>query len=345
MRYEEIEPYLIDFLKGKTDEATEYRIKAYLQKFPEFQSELDELKSTIYFVKKTPLADAKPHLKMDFYAMLSDAQKNQKSKKNWLIWLENLQQWWTMSRFKTTVAFGVSLTALTLWFAINNQTEKQKERIVTTQKLWFAINNQTEKQKERIVTTQKTQKIIQIDTSKEEKNDASIINQKNVDVYAKNQKNDYKATEIVESKYNNNDSFGKSMEIESSSLPIKAETKAYSRAINKENDSPLNTEKIVKIYQKKVNLQDYLAYIKNNSNVHEQLAALSELEKYGQDEDVRKQVLAQLPYIKNTHSQLVTLDWIVKNHILEGALSLNQLLEQDLHPIVRDSIEDALESM
>ncbi|TAH29462.1 MAG: hypothetical protein EAZ06_06645 [Cytophagales bacterium] len=323
MRYEEIEPYLIDFLKGKTDEATEYRIKAYLQKFPEFQSELDELKSTIYFVKKTPLADAKPHLKMDFYAMLSDAQKNQKSKKNWLIWLENLQQWWTMSRFKTTVAFGVSLTALTLWFAINNQTEKQKERIVTTQK---------------------TQKIIQIDTSKE-KNDASIINQKNVDVYAKNQKNDYKATEIVESKYNNNDSFGKSMEIESSSLPIKAETKAYSRAINKENDSPLNTEKIVKIYQKKVNLQDYLAYIKNNSNVHEQLAALSELEKYGQDEDVRKQVLAQLPYIKNTHSQLVTLDWIVKNHILEGALSLNQLLEQDLHPIVRDSIEDALESM
>lgn len=324
MRYEEIEPYLIDFLKGKTDEATEYRIKAYLQKFPEFQSELDELKSTIYFVKKTPLADAKPHLKMDFYAMLSDAQKNQKSKKNWLIWLENLQQWWTMSRFKTTVAFGVSLTALTLWFAINNQTEKQKERIVTTQK---------------------TQKIIQIDTSKEEKNDASIINQKNVDVYAKNQKNDYKATEIVESKYNNNDSFGKSMEIESSSLPIKAETKAYSRAINKENDSPLNTEKIVKIYQKKVNLQDYLAYIKNNSNVHEQLAALSELEKYGQDEDVRKQVLAQLPYIKNTHSQLVTLDWIVKNHILEGALSLNQLLEQDLHPIVRDSIEDALESM
>ncbi|TAG07179.1 MAG: hypothetical protein EAZ44_00905 [Cytophagia bacterium] len=323
MRYEEIEPYLIDFLKGKTDEATEYRIKAYLQKFPEFQSELDELKSTIYFVKKTPLADAKPHLKMDFYAMLSDAQKNQKSKKNWLIWLENLQQWWTMSRFKTTVAFGVSLTALTLWFAINNQTEKQKERIVTTQK---------------------TQKIIQIDTSKE-KNDASIINQKNVDVYAKNQKNDDKATEIVESKHNNNDSFGKSMEIESSSLPIKAEIKAYSRAINKENDSPLNTEKIVKIYQKKVNLQDYLAYIKNNSNVHEQLAALSELEKYGQDEDVRKQVLAQLPYIKNTHSQLVTLDWIVKNHILEGALSLNQLLEQDLHPIVRDSIEDALESM
>lgn len=322
MRYEEIEPYLIDFLKGKTDEATEYRIKAYLQKFPEFQSELDELKSTIYFVKKTPLADAKPHLKMDFYAMLSDAQKNQKSKKNWLIWLENLQQWWTMSRLKTTVAFGVSLTALTLWFAINNQTEKQKERIVTTQK---------------------TQKIIQIDTSKE-KNDASIINQKNTDVYAKNQKNDDKATEIAESKYNNNDSFGKSMEIESS-LPIKAEIKAYSKAINKENDSPLNTEKIVKIYQKKINLQDYLAYIKNNSNVHEQLAALSELEKYGQDEDVRKQVLAQLPYIKNTHSQLVTLDWIVKNHILEGALSLNQLLEQDLHPIVRDSIEDALESM
>lgn len=323
MRYEEIEPYLIDFLKGKTDEATEYRIKAYLQKFPEFQSELDELKSTIYFVKKTPLADAKPHLKMDFYAMLSEAQKNQKSKKNWLIWLENLQQWWTMSRLKTTVAFGVSLTALTLWFTINNQTEKQKERIVTTQKI---------------------QKIIQKDTSKE-KNDASIIHQKNVDVYAKNQKNDDKATEIVESKYNNNDSFSKSMEIESSSLPIKAETKAYSKAINKENDSPLNTEKIVKIYQKKVNLKDYLAYIKNNSNVHEQLAALSELEKYGQDEDVRKQVLAQLPYIKNTHSQLVTLDWIVKNHILEGALSLNQLLEQDLHPIVRDSIEDALESM
>ncbi len=318
MRYEEIEPHLIDFLKGKTDEATEYRIKDYLQKNPEFQSELDALKDTLFFVKKAPLADVKPHLKMDFYAMLSEAQKNQKSKKSFQIWLENVKLWWTMPKFKVAFAMGFTLTAITLWFAVSQKNIQKNSEI--------ANKNQ-----------QETQKVLpkNIDTKKvkTDKKPKSID-----DVYVDNNK----TIQPIETKSATASNMGEPM---MSDMAMKMEEKSYSRVVNKDNYAPLDTDKVKKIYEKNVNLKDYLSYIKNNENVHQQLAALSELEKYAHLEEVRTQVLAQLPYIKNTHLQLATVDWIVKNNILEGALPLNRLLEQELHPVVRDCVEDALESM
>ncbi|TAG85855.1 MAG: hypothetical protein EAZ20_14045 [Bacteroidetes bacterium] len=321
MRYEEIEPHLIDFLQGKTDEANEYRIKAYLQKFPEFQSELDAMKETIFFVKKTPLADVKPNLKMDFYAMLSEAQKKQDTKKITQIWWENIVIWWQTPKLTLAFGFGLALTTTTLWFTISQKTALKSDSF--TKKV-----------------PEKTEKILPKNIEPKENIEGKKT--KSIDdVYAGNTPTQTKIQEA-----NQNDKINAEKSEESLSLsPIKMEEKSYSRAINKDSHEWLDTDKVIKIYDKTINLQDYLAYIKNNDNVHQQLAALSELEKYAHLDEVRTQVLAQLPYIKNTHLQLATIDWIVKNHILEGALPLNRLLEQDLHPIVRDFVEDALESM
>jgi hypothetical protein len=71
IHYEEIEPYLIDFLQGNVAEEVEYRIKAYLQQNPDFQQELDELEETLEFTQHTPLVQPAPALKMNFYAMLN----------------------------------------------------------------------------------------------------------------------------------------------------------------------------------------------------------------------------------------------------------------------------------
>jgi len=72
IHYEEIEPYLIDFLQGEVAEEVEYRIRAYLQQNPDFQQELDELEETLEFSHHAPLVQPSPALKMNFYAMLNE---------------------------------------------------------------------------------------------------------------------------------------------------------------------------------------------------------------------------------------------------------------------------------
>jgi hypothetical protein len=77
IRYEEIEPHLIDFLQGNVAEEVEYRVKAYLQQNPDFQQELDELEETLEFTQSTPLVQPAPELKMNFYAMLNEYKAQQ----------------------------------------------------------------------------------------------------------------------------------------------------------------------------------------------------------------------------------------------------------------------------
>ncbi len=77
IHYEEIEPYLIDFLHGEVAEEIEYRVRAYLQQNPDFQQELDELEETLTFSHHTPLVQPAPELKMNFYAMLNEYKATQ----------------------------------------------------------------------------------------------------------------------------------------------------------------------------------------------------------------------------------------------------------------------------
>ncbi|MEO1653594.1 MAG: hypothetical protein AAFU64_08620 [Bacteroidota bacterium] len=74
MKYEEIEPYIIDYIQGDLDESRSYLIQAYLKENPDFQKELDELKDTLVFVQEAPLQEPEPELKMKFYGMLSETQ-------------------------------------------------------------------------------------------------------------------------------------------------------------------------------------------------------------------------------------------------------------------------------
>ena len=80
IRYEDIEPYLVDFLQGKTTEANEYRIKAYLQQNPDFQQELDELAEMLHLVKKVSSPNPDASLKMSFYQKLAETQKSPQHK-------------------------------------------------------------------------------------------------------------------------------------------------------------------------------------------------------------------------------------------------------------------------
>jgi hypothetical protein len=73
--YEEIEPYLLDYAQNfNIPEEIDYRIKAYIQKNPDFQKELDELKETADFLKEMPLASPSPQVSIGFYAMLAQEQ-------------------------------------------------------------------------------------------------------------------------------------------------------------------------------------------------------------------------------------------------------------------------------
>ncbi|NJO01251.1 MAG: hypothetical protein HC880_05715 [Bacteroidia bacterium] len=92
MKYEEIEPHLIDYLRGTADEAVEYRIKAYLEQHPQFRKEMDELRETLDFFQEAPLHEPEPSLKMNFYAMLDRYEKTTEEKTPKLFW-ENLLAW------------------------------------------------------------------------------------------------------------------------------------------------------------------------------------------------------------------------------------------------------------
>ncbi len=73
--YNEIEPYLLDYAQNiEVPEEINYRIKAYLQKNPDFQKELDELKETADFLDDMPLVAPSPQLSIGFYAMLAQEQ-------------------------------------------------------------------------------------------------------------------------------------------------------------------------------------------------------------------------------------------------------------------------------
>lgn len=95
MKYEEIEPYLIDFIKGQAEEATEYRIRAYLKQHPEFEEELDELRTTLEYTQEIPLEEPAPSMKMDFYAMLNKAKAEEKKDEKISFWAAFLQSFWT----------------------------------------------------------------------------------------------------------------------------------------------------------------------------------------------------------------------------------------------------------
>jgi hypothetical protein len=332
MRYEEIEPYLIDFLKGSVDEAIEYRIKAYIQQHPEFERELEALKETMSFVKKTPLQQPAPHLRMDFYAMLNEAQKNSQTKiVIWKSWWEKIKAAFTMPRL--SAALGITLTATTLWFVVQNSATQQnknsdKEKVVFKDQKTNSNNEIIEKTEKKSVLKN------EIDVHKKDilaNNIAThhLLGKKNISLE-------------MEDKY-----VAKNIVSHISETPILEYAKSNSRVAEKTYLYHwLNVDEINEIYRGNANLQTYLKYLKNNYNVHEQLAALSELEKYVHLDSVRQEVLAQLPNIQNAHLQVATIDWIVKYNVLEGAKPLNELLENEkLHPVVRECAEIALEIM
>lgn len=155
IHYEEIEPHLIDFLQGKAEEATEYRIKAYIQQNPDFQQELDELSETLDFNKTVPLVQPAPELKMNFYAMLNEykAQKVRPTLRERLkTFLIAQFQWQTIA----VSAFTVILLIVAYWSVLNFQ-EKYKATQVSMTMLEFEKEQQdkaplilpTPKQKEK----------------------------------------------------------------------------------------------------------------------------------------------------------------------------------------------------
>ncbi len=140
MKYEEIEPYLIDFLKGNVEEATEYRIRAYLKNHPEFEEELDELRTTLEYTQEIPLEEPSPSLKMDFYAMLNQAKIEEKKKKRAFSWVENLSntfwaRWLSIAAslavilftgyWSVQLLFTENTTEMSLQNTKNNQEENQ----------------------------------------------------------------------------------------------------------------------------------------------------------------------------------------------------------------------------
>lgn len=166
IRYEEIEPHLIDFLQGNVAEEVEYRVKAYLQQNPDFQQELDELEETLEFTQSTPLVQPAPELKMNFYAMLNEykaqqAQTRPSLREKLKYFLHAQFQWQTLSVGILTV-----LIVIMGYWGVTVFQEKYRQTQVAMSELEFEKENKQNAYIEIPKPTRKENKA----TPKEEEN-------------------------------------------------------------------------------------------------------------------------------------------------------------------------------
>lgn len=105
LKYEDIEPYLLDYLQGNVDEGMEYRIKAYIKEHPEVQKELEELQEVSQFMQGLPLETPEQSLKIDFYSMLREEEQGITSG-------QSLSFWAKLQAFIQNKFYGQSLAIL-----------------------------------------------------------------------------------------------------------------------------------------------------------------------------------------------------------------------------------------
>jgi hypothetical protein len=360
IRYEEIEPYLLDYLQGKAEEATEYRIKAYLQQNPDFQHELDELQETLVFVEQSPLLEPEPALKMNFYAMLNDYQIQMANPKP-LSWWEKIRAFGLANLGKSTLAWAGVVVLLVfsgyLVFSYLNNPPMAESTGLSLQKEPEKKPSETP-QTEPSATKpeQEETSIAQIQPKVETKRESAItselpINEKpHADLALMSDEiivNQPLMRVAPPSAINTGSGvapinlstldIASNMGISFDDLDIqKTDTDARLQAIT----NLLNTQ------TPEVAVNHLLDILTKDPSPHVRMWAIEALEYYADKEEVKQKVLQSLEKQASPHLQLATIDWIVKYDLKDGSQSLKDLLNQTaLNPLVREQAEIALENM
>ncbi|MCU0444600.1 MAG: HEAT repeat domain-containing protein [Microscillaceae bacterium] len=364
IRYEDIEPYLLDYLQGKAEEATEYRIKAYLQQNPDFQHELDELEETLNFIAHSPLAEPEPALKMNFYAMLNEYQTQLNTPKPASKW-EKMRAFLQSNLGKPALAWaGVVILLVFSGYWVINSLDNQA----------LVGQNEMTLQKEPQPNIPKTE--LQTTEPNAQENDLVPENKANEQKYTDKTepKTDLAVVSepiLMERSHSNLDILRDEVIVNRSFIASGAPARLISPEPAKLNPSTLDipnssgilladftiqkTETDIRLQTireliDKPNVPEAVSQLLNILNTdpspHVRMLAIEALEYYADNEEVRQQVLAGLNKQDSPYLQLATIDWIVKYDLKTATQSLKDLLNQStLNPLVREQAEIALENM
>jgi hypothetical protein len=358
IRYEEIEPYLLDYLQGKAEEATEYRIKAYLQQNPDFQQELDELQETLTFVEQSPLLEPEPALKMNFYAMLNDYQIQLENPKPLSFWAK-INQFWTENFGKTSLAWvGVFILLIfSSYFVFNyfNNAPLAESTGLSLQKEAEKTPSKTPQPEPLVVEPEQTEtKIAQVKPQLETKKELAITSElplsekPHADLALMTDAVNQPVVRDVPQEVISLGA-GTSKPLNLSRLDIASNTGISLDDLNIQKtdiDARLQTiAGLLSMQMPEVAVNQLLDMLNNDPSPHVRMWAMEALEYYADNEEVRQKVMQSLDKQASPHLQLATIDWIVKYDLKDGSQPLKELLNQaSLNPLVREQAEIALEN-
>lgn len=339
--YEDIEPYLTDFLKGEVEEAMEYRILAYLQQNPSFQKELDELEETLAILEKNTFEEPDPSMKMAFYAMLSEEKKKQEVKFTWSVNLEKL-----FTFFQNKMVLGSALAVglvLIIFFAgywtssiVENNPQNalsfEQKKKNSEEKIFSENENieEEELEEDREITEDtfsENKEVYAEDGFEMEDSESIALLEDDIDV--PDDMGDLETSSVTTTNRSRKPSFAKEVS------KIEVETSDRIQSVYASLNQPNNDTRIVNALIKTLNTDP-------NPNVR--IAAIDALERFMRQPKVRLRIAQSLNSQQSPTTQLATLDLLVKYEIREGKKYIKQFLKQSaLNTTVREQAEIALE--
>lgn len=363
IRYEEIEPYLVDFLQGNADEATEYRIKAYVQQNPEFQAELDELNDTLSLVKKLPQPSPDASLKMNFYQKLAEAQQKGQQKTKLSVSRFTPQNWWNRAVASAAVVAIIFMTGYWTAQQINQQAVQEVSQEQTPQQVPLSDNTSSENEETASNNTEEATVAKQETTGQ---------NKKEAIAAAKPTKSTDTTPLKLESSPAFNSPVRGELEIADEKAPLsEEETDIYADLVQQEppvlaNNAPApdianasilreeatNTDERL---QEVINLNasdqtQTAAYLierlQQDQSPNVRLMAAERLEQFLEQTEVQNTLLEVLNKTDLPVLQMTILDIVVKNRLKKGSDHIKQLLKQtQLEPLLRYQAEQALKAI
>ncbi len=364
MKYEDIEPHLLDYIHGNLEEADHYRVQAYLKENPDFQRELDELEETLHFVRDLPLNEPGPELKINFYSSLREAQNPAVSP--WVSWWASFrpQQWLVPSNMRyLSLAMVVFII-----FAAGYWTSKQLNKPQNSQALAQKDTALPSIPPEQALAAEESSEALPEPTRRDEEllEREARVEEPRLTAQA-SPPNEISSPRAAPSSLRSESLFSApagpapNQDGFSSSMPTMDMADDIGDGLETERSfqrrlvlaSQVNsTERMANVYQELSDkrstddqiIQALIQTLYNDPNPNVRIAAIEALENFANRDQVQTMIVQSLPQQKSALVQLTTLDWIVKYRIRTGIPPIKELLKQNgLHPRVREQAQLALE--
>ncbi|GAB4397983.1 MAG: hypothetical protein OHK0053_15630 [Microscillaceae bacterium] len=357
-RYEDIEPFLMDFLKGQVEESMEYRIRAYLQENPDFQEELDELQATLDYMHQLPKLSPEPSLKMNFYAMLREAQSAPPppARFSWAGWFQPL--------WGQRLALGGALAliflagyATSLWLNPWKNPQENLSQHEAPETTPENIASPGPAREEKRALEEAEQEIATNEAQAESLSSAPALAYTptpEAEPLSENQSNIGLSNHVLPAPPAPNASF----QTQSSKMmlpPVRQEESPREFVADVPQtlvtEAPPSDERLGAVYSPASQYESeaqvlaaLLAVLQTDPSPNVRIAAIDALENFIHRPEVRQQLCESLLGQDSPTTQMATIDVLVKYQIREGVRVLRRFLAQDnLHVTVRKQAQLALE--